>query len=211
MLALKGGRPVRVKRWPSWPIYDEREIRALEDVVRSRYWGGGVARSGPWEAEFEERFARYHGCKYGVCVSNGTVALHVALLAAGIGPEDEVIVPDLTFWATGSAVLMTGATPIVVDVDPETCCLDVCKAEEAVMDKTKAIIPVYNYGTAPDMDKLARLPMEELRKYVVEVIARCSPGGGYALGSGNTIANYVRIENYLAMLEEGLKHGKYPK
>jgi uroporphyrinogen decarboxylase len=62
-----------------------------------------------------------------------------------------------------------------------------------------------------DMDKLARLPMEELRKYVVEVVARCSPGGGYALGSGNTIANYVRVENYLAMLEEGLKHGKYPK
>ena len=70
---------------------------------------------------------------------------------------DEVIVPDLTFWATGSAVLMTGATPIVVDVDTETCCSDVSKAEEAIMDKTKAIIPVYNYGTAPDMDKLLSL------------------------------------------------------
>jgi len=178
LLALKGGRPVRVKRWPSWPIYDEHEIRALEDVVRSRYWGGGVARSGPWEAEFEGRFARYHGCKYGVCVSNGTVALHVALLAAGIGPEDEVIVPDLTFWATGSAVLMTGATPIVVDVDPETCCLDVCKAEEAVTDKTKAIIPVYNYGTAPDMDRLVKLAKD----HGLIMIEDCARGHGFMWG-----------------------------
>ena len=62
-----------------------------------------------------------------------------------------------------------------------------------------------------DMDKLARLPTEELRKYVIEVIRRCSPGGGYALGSGNTIANYVKVENYLAMLKIGRKYGKYPK
>jgi dTDP-4-amino-4,6-dideoxygalactose transaminase len=157
---------------------EENLSAKLEDIVRSRYWGGGVARSGPWEAEFEGRFARYHGCKYGICVSNGTVALHVALLAADIGPEDEVIVPDLTFWATGSAVLMTGATPIVVDVDPETCCLDVCKAEEAVTDKTKAIIPVYNYGTAPDMDRLVKLAKD----HGLIMIEDCARGHGFMWG-----------------------------
>ncbi len=159
-LAIRGGRPLRDKGWPSWPIYDERELKALEEVLKSRFWGGGVGKSGPKEREFEEKFANYHGCRYGVCVSNGTVALHVALLAAGVGPGDEVIVPALTFWATGSAVLMTGAIPVIVDVDPNTYCLAVEGVEDAITDRTKAIISVYNYGNAPDMDEIVRLAKE---------------------------------------------------
>jgi dTDP-4-amino-4,6-dideoxygalactose transaminase len=156
-LAINGGKPVRVKGWPSWPAYDEREVRAVEEVIRSQYWGGGVGVSGPKESEFEEKFSRKHGCKYGICVANGTAALHVALLAAGIGPGDEVIVPALTYWATGSAVLMTGALPIIVDVDPETYCLDTVAVESSITNRTKAIISVYNYGSAPDMDRLRKI------------------------------------------------------
>ena len=170
-LAIKGGKPVRSKEWPKWPIYDERELKALEEVLRSRFWGGGVGRSGPKEAEFEEKFARYHGCKYGICVSSGTTALHIALLAAGINPGDEVIVPALTFWATGSAVLMSGGIPVIVDVDPETYCMDADKVEEAITDKTKAIIPVHNYNNAPDMDKIMKIAREN-ELIVIEDCAR---------------------------------------
>lgn len=174
-LAVRGGEPVRDKGWPEWPIYDERELGALEEVLRSRFWGGGVGRSGPKEAEFEERFSKFHGCRYGVCVSNGTAALHVALLAAGVGPGDEVIVPALTFWATGSAVLATGAVPVIVDVNPDTYCMDVEEAEEAVTDRTRAIIPVYNYGTAPDMDEIVRIAEE----HGLVLIEDCARGHGF--------------------------------
>jgi len=130
-----------------------------------------VGESGPWERRFEEAFARRHGCRYGVCVSSGTAALHVALLAAGVGPGDEVIVPALTFWATGSAVLMTGATLVIVDVDPDTYCMDAREVEENLTERTKAIIPVYNYGTAPDMDELTRIA-EEHELFLIEDCAR---------------------------------------
>ncbi|MCX8171628.1 MAG: DegT/DnrJ/EryC1/StrS family aminotransferase [Candidatus Bathyarchaeota archaeon] len=175
MLAINGGEKVRVKEWPSWPVFDEREVKAVEDVVRSGYWGGGVGVSGPKETEFEERFSRSHGCKYGICVANGTIALHVALLAAGIGPGDEVIVPALTFWATGSAVLMAGATPVIVDVDPETYCMDAEAVEEAITDRTRAVIPVYNYGSAPDMDKLLKI----FGEHGLALIEDCARGHGF--------------------------------
>lgn len=174
-LAIKGGKPVRTRKWPSWPVYDEEEVKAAEEVIRSRYWGGGVGVSGPKEAEFEEEFSRSHGCKYGICVSSGTAALHVALLAVNIGPGDEVIVPALTFWATGSAVLMTGALPVIVDVDPKTYCMDAAAVEEAISDKTRAVISVYNYGSAPDMDKLAKI----CKEHDLLLIEDCARGHGF--------------------------------
>ncbi|MEM1602627.1 MAG: DegT/DnrJ/EryC1/StrS family aminotransferase [Candidatus Bathyarchaeia archaeon] len=174
-LAVRGGKPIRSRKWPSWPVFDEREVKAVEEVIRSGYWGGGVGASGPKEAEFEEKFSRSHGCKYGICVANGTVALHVALLAAGAGPGDEVIVPALTFWATGSAVLMTGATPVIVDVNPETYCMDIDAVEEAITDRTKAVIPVYNYGSAPDMDRLLKV----CREHGLALIEDCARGHGF--------------------------------
>ena len=176
MLSIRGGRPVRTKEWPRWPVYDERELKALEEVVKSRYWGGGVGESGPWEKMFEERFARRHGCRYGICVSSGTAALHVALLAAGVGPGDEVIVPAMTFWATGSAVLMTGATLVIVDVDPETYCMDVEAVEDSLTERSKAVIPVYNYGTSPDMDELSKLAEE----HGLVVVEDCARAHGFA-------------------------------
>ncbi|MEM1508593.1 MAG: DegT/DnrJ/EryC1/StrS family aminotransferase [Thermofilaceae archaeon] len=175
-LAIKGGEPVRKwKKWPDWPVYDERELRAIEEVLKSGYWGGGVGESGPWERKFEETFAIRHGCRYGICVFNGTAALLTAFLAAGIGPGDEVIVPALTFSATGSAALMVGATVVIVDVDPETYCMDVNDVERCLTEHTKAIVAVYNYGAAPDMDALSKLAYE----YNLILIEDCARGHGF--------------------------------
>jgi dTDP-4-amino-4,6-dideoxygalactose transaminase len=175
MLAIKGGKPVRTKPWPAWPVYDERETKALEETLKSRFWGGGVGESGPKEKEFEEKFSMFHGCSHGVCVSSGTEALHLALLSIGIGAGDEVIVPALTFWATGSAVLMAGGNPVIVDVDKESYCMSFEEVEKSITSRTKAIISVYNYGNSPDMDKL----FEIAEKHGLALIEDCARAHGF--------------------------------
>jgi len=170
-LAINSGKPVRTRKWPEWPVYDERELRMLEEVLRSRRWGGGLGKSEEKESELERKFAQFHDCKYGICICNGTAALHVALLAAGVGKGDEVIVPAITWRATGTAVMMVGAVPILVDIDPETYCLDANRIEEALTERTKAIIPVYNYGSSPDMDRIMEIA-EDNDLVVIEDCAR---------------------------------------
>ena len=103
---------------------------------------------------FEEEFASFCGVRYGIAVNSGTSALHLALLAAGIGPGDEVITVPCTFVATVAAVLYTGATPVFVDVDPVTYTMDPEKLEAAISPKTKAILPVHLYGNPADMDRI---------------------------------------------------------
>ncbi len=103
---------------------------------------------------FEEEFAQYCGSKYAVGVGSGTDALFLSLLACGIGPEDEVIVPANTFAATVEAICFVGAKPILIDADPENYNLDLNLLEKAITEKTKAIIPVHLFGQMTDMDKL---------------------------------------------------------
>ena len=117
-LAINGGAPVRTKRLGvPWPAYDEREIEAVTDVIRSRQWGG---TPGTVVREFEKEFAAFCGAKYGICLTNGTAAIEVALRAVGVEPGDEVIVPPYTFIGTASAVAMIGAVPVFVDIEPGT-------------------------------------------------------------------------------------------
>jgi len=108
-------------------------------------------------AAFEEEFASYSGARYGVAVNSGTSALHLALLAAGVGPGDEVITVPFTFVATAAAVWYTGAKPVFVDVDPESYCMDSARIEEAITPRTKAILPVHLYGQAADMDAISAI------------------------------------------------------
>ena len=108
-------------------------------------------------AAFEEEFASYSGARYGVAVNSGTSALHLALLAAGVGPGDEVITVPFTFVATTAAVWYTGAKPVFVDVDPESYCMDSARIEEAITPHTKAILPVHLYGQAADMDAISAI------------------------------------------------------
>jgi len=105
-------------------------------------------------AKFEEEFAAYCGVKHGIGVNTGTSALHLSLLAAGIGPGDEVITVPFTFVATVAAIHYTGATPVFVDVDPETLTMDPAGLEQAITPRTRAILPVHLHGQTADMDPI---------------------------------------------------------
>jgi perosamine synthetase len=153
--------------WPAEPVAEPfipvsrpsigpREEELVVDALRS----GWVSSLGAYVDAFEAEFARYCGVRYAVSVSSGTTGLHLALAALGIGPGDEVIVPDLTFVATANAVVHAGARPILADIEPETLCLDPDSAKSKVTSRTKAIIPVHLYGHPADMDRLRSLADE---------------------------------------------------
>jgi dTDP-4-amino-4,6-dideoxygalactose transaminase len=151
-LAINGGKKVRTAPWSTWPIWDEREIKALEATVRSGHWGR--IYEGSQVEKFEKAFAAYQDAKFGVCVTNGTAALVVALQAAGIDFGDEVLVPSYTFVATATAVLECNAVPIFVDIDLDTHNMDVNAIEAAITPRTRAIMPVHFAGRACDMDRI---------------------------------------------------------
>src|SRR3982750_343821 len=108
-------------------------------------------------AVFEEEFASYCGVRYGVAVNTGTSALHLALLAGGIGPGDEVITVPFTFVASVAAIRYTGATPVLVDIDPSSFTLDPQLIESAITPRTRAILPVHLYGQTADMDPILEI------------------------------------------------------
>ncbi|MCS7137571.1 MAG: DegT/DnrJ/EryC1/StrS family aminotransferase [Candidatus Caldarchaeum sp.] len=147
-LAAEGGAPVRTKPYPRWPMYDEEEVKEILEALRAGPWSAGS----PKIKQFEEAFASHHQAKHGVACSSGSVALFISLKALNIGPGDEVIIPAYTFLATATAVIDTGATPVIVDVDPNTYNIDPEAAEKAVTAKTKCIIPVHLAGCPADMD-----------------------------------------------------------
>ena len=153
-LALNGGKRSKQKLFPAWPQYDEKEMRGLQDVLESRVWW---RTPGTKTLAFEKAFAEFHGAKHGIAVTNGTAALEVTMSALGIGPGDEVIVPDFTFVATAGAVLYAGAMPVMADVSQETYCIDPLLAEAAVTSRTKAIVAVHMGGHPADLDVLSTL------------------------------------------------------
>lgn len=158
------------------PLIGEEEIDAVIEVLRS-----GILTDksgmGPRVVEFERRFAEYTGAKYAVAVSSGTAALHAALLTAGVGPGDEVILPSFTFSATAEAVLLTGAKPVFADIDEETYTITLESVENVLSRKTRAIIPVDLYGLPVDMDPI--LEMAEKRDISVIEDAAQSLGATY--------------------------------
>jgi dTDP-4-amino-4,6-dideoxygalactose transaminase len=153
-LALIGGHKSKTKPFPAWPYFDDAERKALLEVLDSRMWW---RTPGTKTLEFEKAFAKFHGARHGLAVTNGTAALEVAMSAAGIVSGDEVIVPDYTFVATASAVLYAGAMPVMVDVLPDTHCIDVKLAEVAITPRSKAIIAVHMGGHPADLDALTEL------------------------------------------------------
>ncbi len=166
-LAILGGKPVRNKPFARWPIYGDEELNGVREVFESGIWGIG----GKNVKEFQERFANLHQTKFGIAVSNGTVALEVALKACRIGDGDEVIIPDYTFAATATAVLNVNATPVFVDIDHETFCIDPNKIIEAVTPRTKAIIAVHLGGQPADLDAILQIA-KQANLYVVEDAAQ---------------------------------------
>lgn len=138
---------------------------------------GWISSSGNFVKEFEQKFAEFVGMKYGIAVSNGTAALHVALLSLGIGPGDEVIVPAFTMGATWLAVLYTGAKPVFVDCERETFNIDAKQVEKKITKRTKVIIPVHIYGHAAEMDGIMKIA----RKHKIDVLEDAAEacGGEY--------------------------------
>lgn len=154
-LALHGGTPVRTEPFAGWPVHDASEREALNEVLESgNWWYGEKVRA------FEERFAAYQDARFGITAVNGTVALQVALTAAGIGAGDEVIVPPYTFLATASAVLLANAVPVFADIDRDTLCISPDRIQEAITEKTRGIIPVHFGGLPADMDAIGAIAEE---------------------------------------------------
>jgi dTDP-4-amino-4,6-dideoxygalactose transaminase len=150
--AIAGGKPVRgADRYLVFgaPVIGEAEIAEVVDTLRSGWIG-----TGPRVARFEADFAAYVGAPQAVAVASCTAALHLAMLASGIGPGDEVVTTPLTFCATVNAILHTGATPVLADCDPATLCLDPARVEAVLSPRTRAILPVHFAGRLCDMDAL---------------------------------------------------------
>ena len=150
------------------PYFGGRERDYLLRALDSTWVSGGE-----FVNKFESDFARLIGTKYAVTTSNGTTALHLALLAADIGPGDEVIVPAFTFVAPANVALQTGAKPVYVDIDPKTWCIDVNEVEKGITDRTKAIIPVHIYGNVCQMEALMRIAKDN-EIYVIEDVAEAA-------------------------------------
>ena len=167
-LAIRGGKKVfeNAPNKPAWPpVYSE-----TGDQLREIYMSGQWSFYGAKEVEFNRAFAEYTGAAGCAMMANGTVTLEVAMQALGIGPGDEVIVPAHTWLATGEAVVVCGATPVIVDIEPDTLCMDPDRIEEAITSRTKAIIPVHLYGSMADLDRI--LPIA--RKHGLKVIEDCA-------------------------------------
>jgi len=168
-LAVQGGAPAHPGPWPSWPVHDEREREALLAVLESgKWWYGERVR------EFEEKFAAFQNARFGISCTNGTAALELALIGAGIGAGMEVVVPPYTFVATATAVLKANAVPVFGDIDLETLNLDPEAAEAAITPRTAAIFPVHFAGLPADMDRI----LEIARKYELRVIEDSAHGWG---------------------------------
>jgi dTDP-4-amino-4,6-dideoxygalactose transaminase len=155
-LAIRGGKPIRRAPFSQWPSPGKEERAALLAVLSSRTWGIGGKETG----KLEKRFAALHGVAHAVTVTNGTVALEIALKAGRVGDGDEVIVPSYTFAATATAVLSVNAIPVFADIDPGTYCLDPQSVRSVLSPRTKAIIPVHFAGQPADMDALSAIASE---------------------------------------------------
>lgn len=168
-LAIDGGTPVRSGGWTArWPIFDDTERKLIMEVLESGNWGGIFEPGSMYGKlpQMEVKFAELQGAKHAIGMVNGTVAITVALQAAGIKAGDEVIVPPYTFVATASAVLAFGAIPVFVDVEEDTLLIDPEKIEAAITERTRAIVPVHIAGGPANMTRI----MEIARKHDLKVI-----------------------------------------
>jgi dTDP-4-amino-4,6-dideoxygalactose transaminase len=152
-------------------------IKEEVDAAVARVFESGQFVLGPEVAAFEKEFAAYCQARHGVAVNSGTSALHLALLAAGIGPGDEVITVSFTFVATVAAINYAGAKPVFVDIEPKSYTIDVTQIESAITERTRAIMPVHLYGQVADMDPI--LEIARARNLIVIEDAAQAHGAEY--------------------------------
>jgi len=182
------------------PSLNGNELKYVTDALLSTW----ISSTGKYIDQFENDFSKYIDMRYGVSTSNGTTALHLALMALDIGEGDEVIIPDLTFAATINAVLHANATPVVVDVSEESWCIDPIEIQKAITPKTKAIIPVHLYGQPCEMDAI----MSIAKKYNLKVVEDCAEAHGATyrdkkVGSFGDISCFSFFANKIITTGEG--------
>ena len=182
------------------PLLAGNELAYVTDCIKTNW----ISSQGKYVKLFEDLFSQYHNNYPALAVSNGTVALHLALVALGIGRSDEVLVPDLTFAATANSVIYTGAIPVLVDVDPVSWNLDVDKIEKLITPKTRAIMPVHLYGNPCKMDKI----MDLAKRYDLFVIEDCAEAlgsyfNGHPVGTFGDAATFSFYGNKTITTGEG--------
>lgn len=182
------------------PFLNGNEIKYVTDAVTT----GWISSSGSYVSQFENAFSSYCNVKYGVAVCNGTVAIHLALAALGIGKGDEVIIPSFTMIATAFAVCYTGAKPVFVDADRETFNIDVSKIEEKITSHTKAIIPVHIFGNPCNMSEIVRIA-KKYNLFIIEDAAEAHGAeyNGKKVGSFSDIASFSFFANKNLTTGEG--------
>ena len=163
------------------PKFGDAELRYVSECILT----GWVSSAGKFVTKFEEQFAEFCGTKYGISSSSGTTALHLSLLALGIGPGDEVIVPSFTFISTANAATFTGAKPVFVDSEPSTWNINPVEIKKAITAKTKAIIPVHVYGHPANMDPI----LDIAREYNLAVVEDAAEAHG-ALYKGKKVGSF---------------------
>lgn len=182
------------------PLLNGNEKKYVVDAIES----GWISSSGKYIQLFEESFANYIGVKHAIAVTNGTVAIHLALVALGVKEGDEVIIPDFTMISTAFAVCYTGAKPVFVDAERETWNIDASKIEEKITEKTKVILPVHIYGHPSEMDEINRIA----KKYDLNVLEDAAEVHGAEYkgkrgGSLGDISAFSFFANKIATTGEG--------
>ncbi len=180
--------PATAIKLPTWPHFAEDEIAAVADVLRSgrvNYWTGTEGR------EFEREWAAYVGTKHGIVIMNGTVTMELALIALGIGPGDEVIIPPRTFMATATAVMVRGATPVFADIDRDSGCITAASISAVLTSRTKAVIPVHLGGWPCDMKAILDL----CRPLRIAVIEDCAQAHGATI-DGKSVGSFGVINSW---------------
>lgn len=152
------------------PVLNGREMKYVSECLETNW----ISSAGKYISLFEEKFSQYCGMPFGVACTNCTTALHMSMVALGIGPGDEVIIPDFTLIVSANTVIQTGAKPVLVDVDPRTWCIDSNLIEAQITPRTKAIMVVHMYGHPCNMESI----MDMARRHNLYVIEDCAQAHG---------------------------------
>lgn len=201
-LAVEGGTKIFADgfNFAPWPPVREETGDKLRELYMSAQW----SYYGKYEKQFAAEFAAYHDSQYGIFMANGTTTLECALSALGVGPGDEVIVPAWTWIATCMSPVYLGATPVFVDSDPDTFCMDPKAFEAAITPKTKVVIPVHLFGSMANMDEICAIA----KKHGIAIVEDCAHahGGkwnGKGVGSFGDVGSFSFQQSKIMTAGEG--------
>ncbi len=182
------------------PALDGREMEYVRECIETSW----ISSAGKFITMFEKKFSEYCGVPHGVACSSGTTAIHLALVGLGIGPGDEVIIPDFTLIVSANMVILAGAKPVLVDVDRRTWCIDPEKIEAKITPNTKAIMAVHMYGHPCDMDKINSIAKRH-NLYVIEDCAEAHGAevNGVKVGALSDVACFSFYGNKILTTGEG--------